>query len=147
MRSNEYRAWDGKKMWYQTYGSLCVAYVTAVDFQIHIGQWVEDGKKWIDFIVTKCVGLRDKNKQKIYAGDIVKWDDNSNGDYWRVAVVEVKPDIQFRIVKNTVHPLSCDEGRVFHFGNFIYQETEKYLEVIGNVFENPDLLTPNNPTP
>jgi len=57
-----------------------------------------------------------------------------------VAIVEINPDIQFRIIKNKVHELSIEEGYVFNFGSFIYTDTENHLEIIGNIHENNNLI-------
>lgn len=88
-----------------------------------------------------CTGLKDKNGKLIYEGDIVKWDDNSKGKYWRVAVVELFPALQFRIIKNTAYELSMPEDHIFEYGSFIYKDTHNWLEIIGNVYENEELIT------
>lgn len=84
-------------------------------------------------------GLKDINFVDIFEGDIVRWDDGSNGEKWRVAVVEMNPDIQFRIIKiESSFKQSGQEGYVFHYGNFAYKDTQRYLEVIGNIHKlNP----------
>lgn len=110
-------------------------------------QWLysKDNKYWNpEYIYHKekdsFSNLTDKNGKEIYSGDIVEWDDESDGKYWRVAIVMIDPDIQFVIVKNTRHELSAIMGTVYHWGNFAYQDTHRYLTVIGNRFENPELL-------
>ena len=99
------------------------------------------GEEFPEMIVEQYTGLKDKKGKEIYEGDIVRWDDGSNGKAWRVAIVEINPDIQFRIVK-----IYCDfvqsakEGYIFKFGKFIYTDTHNHLEIIGNIYENIILL-------
>lgn len=86
--------------------------------------------------VSQFTGLSDKNGVEIFENDIVRWDDETNGEKWRVAVVEYNPDIQFKIIR-----IECDfiqsakEGYVFKFGNFAYKDTYNHLEIIGNIHE------------
>lgn len=90
--------------------------------------------------IGQYIGILGKLKKEIYEGDIIKWDDESQGKYWRVARVDMNPDIQFVIVKNTIHELSTRFPDKFHFGNFIYKDGSQ-LHVIGNIYENPNLST------
>lgn len=89
-----------------------------------------------NIVPMQYVGLKDKFGNEIYEGDVVRWDDGSDGEKWRVGVVEINPDLQFRIIK-----IDCDfkqsakEGYVFKFGRFICTDTENHLEIIGNVHQ------------
>lgn len=93
-------------------------------------------------VLLQYTGLKDKNGTEIYEGDIVRWDDMTNGTKWRVAIVELNPALQFRVVR-----IKCDfvqsakDGHIFEFGRFIYKDTHNHLEVIGNIYENPDLIS------
>jgi uncharacterized phage protein (TIGR01671 family) len=87
--------------------------------------------------LRQFTGFKDKNDKEIYEGDIVEWLDFNN---WRVAIVEINPDIQFRIIHSPVRPPSIEEGYIFEYGRFSYSDTEHHLTIIGNIYENPELL-------
>jgi uncharacterized phage protein (TIGR01671 family) len=98
-----------------------------------------------EFILQQYTGLKENNGKEIYEGDIVRWDDMTNGEKWRVAVVEIKPDLQFKIIRiNCDFIQSAQEGYVFRFGNFIYKDTHNHLEVVGNIYQHPELLQTEN---
>ena len=96
--------------------------------------------------LMQYTGLKDKNGIEIYEGDIVKWGHTLGygEEAWhRVAKVEFSPDLQFKILhyidSKTLEKKPTD-NYIFQFGRFSYQETHKYLEVIGNIYENPELI-------
>jgi uncharacterized phage protein (TIGR01671 family) len=84
-------------------------------------------------IPLQYIGLKDCKGNEIYEGDIVKWGHlkNSQENPVRIATVKIGPDIQLDC-KNIKTP------HIFHWGSFAYGS--KQIEVIGNIYQNPELL-------
>ena len=82
-----------------------------------------------DIDLIQCTGLKDKNGTLIYMGDVVK-DDATNSIY---KVGEKKCAIY----------LENDEY-IGYFHELSMAFAEKRLEVIGNIYENPELLEVEN---
>jgi len=105
-----------------------------------------DGQYHEDYKVMQFTGLKDKNDVDIFEGDIIRWGlgftDYDTENWHRYAVVEINPDIQFKIVyyvdSNTNKKMPTD-NHIFQYARFAY-DTERHVEVIGNRFENPELL-------
>ncbi|EMK0855196.1 hypothetical protein V8K53_000610 [Listeria monocytogenes] len=81
--------------------------------------------------VGQYTNLNDKNGKKIFEGDVVKWGDTLGGEERpiRIATVKINPDIQF----------DSNVG-IFNYGQFAYKNTEKFLTILGNIHDNPELL-------
>lgn len=93
--------------------------------------------------VGQFIGRIDKNGKEIYSGDIVKWghlNQHSSENPVRLAVVEFDPDIQFKMLDRPEYKICFMEiNHRFHFGSFAYaNSTERDLEVIGNIYDNPE---------
>lgn len=96
-------------------------------------------------ILMQSTGLRDIKNNLIYEGDVVKWGhlEGSKENPVRVAVVEINPDIQFRRLDISAKQGFLGQNYIFRFGSFAYTHTHKCLEIVGNIYENPELLTTN----
>lgn len=93
-----------------------------------------------DSILLRFTGLKDINGVDIYQGDVVRWDDNSDGKYWRICEVMWEKS-HFVLVGITVDWKDLNTLRKveFKFGQFRY-EMDGELEIIGNIYENPDIF-------
>jgi uncharacterized phage protein (TIGR01671 family) len=94
----------------------------------------EEGVIWIQY-----TGLKDREGTEIYAGDIVTWGDvdgfiEMSGT--RVAVVDMSVP-EDGLTFDAFKPFKDR----FKIGNFMYaRSTHKCMTVIGNIYENQDLM-------
>lgn len=119
MREIKFRAWDklSKEMFN----------VESINFQERkVYRDIVSYRKFNDIELMQYTGLKDKNEKEIYEGDIVKLRANHGigvvkyYDEWGAFVVEyIKP-----------RPLAV-------LGMNYYKED---IEIIGNIYENPELL-------
>lgn len=75
--------------------------------------------------IGQFTGLYDCNKKETYEGDILKW---SNG---RMYVVKFWRGMFYASVEE------CNDG---FLGGFPLHALAEYREIIGNIFDNPELL-------
>ncbi len=75
--------------------------------------------------VGQYTGLTDKNGTKIFEGDIVKYGDTAHN----VVFEQRNGTAYFGLVYSTLETLS-----------FGYYQDLKQIEVIGNIYDNPELL-------
>lgn len=91
-----------------------------------------------DFVFMQSTGLRDKNANEIYIGDIVRGvRPNLNNETERIETIGV--------VKESCCEVVIEDKKGTHdpFENYfaiIYQQGKAEIEVIGNIYENPELM-------
>jgi len=111
-REIKFRAWDGHIMNYDIY------------LQHTDGCNLELNEELNDiYNLMQFTGLKDKNGKEIYEGDIVK-----RGDF--------VDEVVFESGKFTTKRGFGWAGAVFYLGN-----QPMGFEIIGNIYENPELLT------
>ena len=130
-RKLKFRVWDKK------YNK----FVVSTDFNDGAGITLDGFLSWASesqfgnvqdpnrFIITQFTGLKDKNHREIYDGDILEVKDY---DGWFDKV-----GLYFNKVVNF-------ESKVFEeYESAGYISIQKDREIIGNIFENPELLNKN----
>lgn len=139
MREIKFRAWDGEKMIYPSiigtppYESFAWA---------HDRSWLHNCQEWDgdegfinNPILMQYTGLKDKNGKEIYEGDIVSMYtfDSSPVPF------EVRTSVSFHegsfvaIIMNG-EPISLRDAIL------VSNKAKQGLELIGNLYENPELL-------
>jgi uncharacterized phage protein (TIGR01671 family) len=129
MREIQFRAWDdGKKEWLMGYEMPNLGGFSLLGEMVLLGEWSHilneflfdrNGHKVDDLKVMQFTGLKDKNGKEIYEGDIL----HSGKTNW--VVVWDESGARYKMQTQTTYTDLSFEG---------------YLEVIGNIYENPDLL-------
>lgn len=140
MREIKFRAWDARtNKWYASYnapfiwalGDDALRLWNAGTAPAYTHRLAPD-----DVIVMQFTGLHDKNGKEIYEGDILQWTD---GDMWKGVVEWSEGDADF-LLDNPHASLGGFETRPTLNG--LDSIRSKGYSVIGNIYENPELLSP-----
>lgn len=132
MRELKFRAWEksSKTMVYdvQEAGRKWIIGESACEsFQEVLDSW--------EYEVMQFTGLYDKNMKQIYEGDIVRWKHKDATEHeYIISVVKWFGDEGY-----PAFDLEPNDGADCNALSLIFQSREYEIEVVGNVFENPEL--------
>lgn len=130
-REIKFRAWhkESKEM----------LYPTKLSRQGDVFHWLEEGQP---IEIMQCTGLKDRNGKEIYEGDIIVLKKTtSNFDDKTFKVIFESGSFQ---IKRDNHPLLSFINLAIqlkdHFKLYDMDDLPEFLEVIGNTYENHELL-------
>ena len=143
MREIKFRAWDKKaKRWihHEESGLLFLNFEITGGGIFHLhDETSESGRDSYDFM--QYTGLKDKHGVEIYEGDVLKWE---------VPPVLRKLDYKTPGPDNLIYVCSWIERQcafIFlsqhdypHNENYFIYHVQDDLEIIGNIYENPELV-------
>lgn len=127
MRSLKFRAWDSERNTYDHEELLL-----APNGDILASRWQELCEPESEYIIEQYTGLKDKNGEEIYEGDIIRICRSYGYGF---------------LPKGAVAVVFYDENECCYKlekqGEFRLT-SKKMVEVIGNIHENPELLEAKN---
>jgi uncharacterized phage protein (TIGR01671 family) len=156
VREIKFRCWDNQnKTWYDPIyeasdGNLFELLVSlSGDLCAHTLRGLEHESMWpTRFTLMQYTGLKDKNGKEIYEGDIVntlrvnRLESSGNIPENCCGKETDREERNNEVVKFEDFMWMCAEDQTLAMFTGV-QDDDYYVEVIGNIYENPDLLKSN----
>ena len=99
-----------------------------------------------NFVIQQYTGLKDKNDKEIYEGDIISITGWLIGSYFNIAIHSSMPETSYTWTAKVIYDEDYGAylleyiNRPDYKGRGSFCGVGKNAEVIGNIFENPELL-------
>lgn len=132
MREIKFRVWDKNAKMF-TFDQLL--HQSGRMFTMYVGYTLVDPQH-NNYIIQQFTNLKDKNKKEIYEGDIVRIQTKDDPEDLQWEIDEIIYDSGAFVLKNA--RISFYEGLL---RDYIMENDLCDIEVIGNILENPELLT------
>lgn len=99
----------------------------------HVCYW---GSQWEIISKDQYTGIKDKNSQEIYENDIIKYDDSEDMSNWVSDEIALIINYGYKMVAR-MRPY---EKQVMNNQNILDNNFENCVTIIGNIYENAELL-------
>ena len=140
-REIKFRAWDDKnKKWLLGYEYKNLGGFSLTGECVLFGEWGgvfdtflfnKDGKNWNDLKIMEFTGQKDKNEIDIYEGDIVNDDELGKG-------IVIFQSGCFFMMYDADTNMEFLGLKTDTFGRL---QEKRIVEILGNIYENPELLS------
>jgi uncharacterized phage protein (TIGR01671 family) len=133
MREIKFRAWDkrDKMMFYDVQTGINFDDGSHYDFRNFLGNEWQKQSDYHEWELMQYTGLKDKNSKEIYEGDICLIGEPGHA---------VPMEVEFQNGCFGVEWGKNKAKHLHHFAELKYYTIINACEVIGNVWENPELL-------